>query len=136
DAGMLRLTLDEGAQVEDMIAELPCRAPGRLQRASIGAQNAVVDLPGKRLGCLGNLTAHTALQVRADRRRSSVQELILLQDVQGSLEGGWIRCGRSRGNDVERIADHVGDNEAEQGAAPLRPSLAEKCLRQPPALDA
>src|SRR5262245_12470985 len=78
---------------------------------------------------LGDLPARPSLQASANRDRNLVTELILLQNGECVLKRGRIGGGRSRGDDVERIADNVRNDQAPE-------RLAAERLRESAALDA
>src|SRR5258708_23561465 len=50
------------------------------------------------------------------RGRNLRFEAILLQHGNGIGKRGWIGGGRAGCNDVKRIADYIGDDQAEKGA--------------------
>ena len=81
---------------------------------------------GQRLQRLGERAGRTAAKMVEDGRRRAVGQAVAVEHGEGVGEGGGVGGGRAGGDHVERVADHVGDDEAvyEDIRAPRTPGPA------------
>ena len=112
--GLRRLALQAGGEQEGVEACLLRRLESCLRRLVIVPDHLVL-CGGKEgvagLGRLGQRAADAALQALQDGGRGFFQQVVARQHVPGVLVGGGVGAGRSGGDNIQGIADDVGEDE-------------------------
>jgi len=83
-----------------------------------------VTRASRRSECLHSARLAVA-EMRDDRRRRDLEESVEAQDGDRVGERRRVRSGRSRSDHVERIADHVGDDQPSR-RVPSSPARAAR----------
>jgi hypothetical protein len=96
---------DEGVRREALLSLLALRDTEAMERflASFSGQEPEVKL---------------ALQALLDGWRGFSQEMVFLQDLISIGVGRWIGYGRAGGDHIQRVADHVRQDQRGQGGLP------------------
>ena len=83
-------------------------------------RHAVED-PVARLRRLRDLSPRARLEARPHRGRRAVPHAPALEDLERGRERGRVGRGRSRRDDIERVADDVGEYQRDHGRGPRGP---------------